>query len=302
MTEQYSSLKVRFGKGVAWATIDHPPLNLFDKVLMHDLDAFTEAVRDDSTVKVVVFQSADPDFFIPHGDMALVDDPTFADWPIALEQKNSLNPMMRLHERVRTLPQVTIGKLRGFARGGGAELLTAMDMRFASLERAGLAQIEAAAGIIPGAGGTAYLPGLVGRARALEIILGAGLVDARTAELYGWINRAVPDEVLDSFVDSLAERIASLPPGVIPAAFAAVDAAETSLEAGLDAGNALLGSLFAEPAASELARAALKAGAQTRDGERNIEEVLRSLDGPQNHEWTVSGLAAMAPGAEAADK
>lgn len=145
--------------------------------------------------------------------------------------------MMRLHERVRSLPQITIGKLRGLARGGGAELLSAMDMRFASLEHAGLAQPETAAAIIPGAGGTAYLPGLVSRARALEIILGAQLIDAVTAERYGWVNRAVPDAELDHVVDTLAARIAALQPGVARAAVEAVDAASESLDHGLERGN-----------------------------------------------------------------
>lgn len=135
------------------------------------LDQFAEAVCGDPVVRVIVFDSADPDFFVAHGDMAILDDPAgFAALPIALTQRPSWNPMMRLHERIRTLPQLTIAKLRGLARGGGggSELLTAMDMRFASLEKAGLAQMEVSTGIIPGAGGTAYLPRLVGRARALE--------------------------------------------------------------------------------------------------------------------------------------
>ncbi|MGW5577159.1 enoyl-CoA hydratase/isomerase family protein [Micromonospora chokoriensis] len=277
MTDHYSSLVVTLKDGVAWVMIKNGPLNLLDKVLLTDLDRLTATLRDDHTTKVIVFESADPDFFVPHGDMAIVDDPSFADWPIALEQNPVLNPMMRLNERIRLLPQVTIAKLRGLARGGGSELVTAMDMRFASLERAGLAQMEAPTGIIPGAGATAYLTRQIGRPRALEIVLGAGLIDARTAEKYGWVNRALPDAELDAFVEDLARRIAALPPGVIDAAVVSIDAALTSFQEGLEVENRMLGELFARPAAAELTRAALKAGAQTRDGERDLEAILQNI-------------------------
>ncbi|GGP85406.1 enoyl-CoA hydratase/isomerase family protein [Saccharothrix coeruleofusca] len=255
-----------------------PPLNLLDATLMLDLDRFTASVSGDGDVRVIVFDSADPDFFIAHGDMGFVEDPAaFSALPIAPEVDQSLNPMMRLHERIRSLPQVTIAKVRGLARGGGAELLSAMDMRFASLERAGLAQPETAGAIIPGAGGTAYLPALVGRARALEIILGGRLVDAATAERYGWVNRAVPDADLDHVVDTLAARIAALRPGVARAAVDAVDAALESTAHGLARSNELLGELFAEPVAARLTRAVLAAGAQTREGELHLETVFDNV-------------------------
>ncbi|MFJ5222395.1 enoyl-CoA hydratase/isomerase family protein [Streptomyces sp. NPDC088400] len=278
MTGEYSAIKVSINDGVAHVVIDHPPLNLLDATLMLDLDRFAASMSGDDDVQVIVFDSADPDFFVAHGDMTITDDlASFAELPIAPEGDQSLNPMMRLHERVRSLPQITIAKLRGLARGGGAELLSAMDMRFASLEHAGLAQPETAAAIIPGAGGTAYLPGLVGRARALEIILGAQLIDAVTAERYGWVNRAVPDAELDHVVDTLAARIAGLQPGVARAAVEAVDAASESITHGLERGNELLGRLFGEPAAARFTKAALAAGAHTRDGERRLEAVFDKL-------------------------
>lgn len=188
----------------------------------------------------------------------------------------ALNPMQKLHERIRTLPQVTIGKFAGLARGGGAEFLEALDMRFAARGRAGLAQIEVSTGIIPGAGATAYLPQLMGRARTLEAIVGAALFDADTAERYGWINRALPAEELDAFVDDLARRIAALPPGVAAAVKAAVDAEGPIAEA-LRVQNEQLGTLAAAPIAAERNRAALRAGAQTREGERDLGELLRRM-------------------------
>ncbi|WP_413804485.1 enoyl-CoA hydratase/isomerase family protein [Streptomyces sp. OE57] len=278
MTGEYSAIQVSINGGVAQVVIDHPPLNLLDATLMLDLDRFAASMSGNDDVRVIVFNSADPDFFIAHGDMTFADDPAaFAALPIAPEADQSLNPMMRLHERVRSLPQITIAKVRGLARGGGAELLSAMDMRFASLEHAGLAQIETAAAIIPGAGGTAYLPGLVGRARALEIILGGQLIDAATAERYGWVNRAVPGAELDHVVDTLAARIAALQPGVARAAVEAVDAALESTAHGLVRENELLGQLLGKPAAGRFTKAALAAGAHTRDGERDLEAILDKL-------------------------
>ncbi|GGS62017.1 enoyl-CoA hydratase/isomerase family protein [Streptomyces griseoviridis] len=278
MADTYSTLHVSVTDGVAYAVIDNPPVNLLDAALMTDLDRFTGAMFAADDVRVIVFDSADPDFFIAHGDMRIAEDPqSFAALDVASEQDPSLNPMMRLHERIRTLPQITIAKLRGLARGGGAELLSAMDMRFAAREHAGLAQPEDTMGIIPGAGGTVYLPGLVGRARALEIILSGQLVDAPTAERMGWVNRAVPAAELDHVVDTLAARIATLAPGVARATVEAVDAAAVSTAGGLATANELFGQLFSTPHAGRRGEAALAAGAQTRDGERRLEALIDGL-------------------------
>jgi enoyl-CoA hydratase/carnithine racemase len=278
MSDTYSTLHVSVTDGVAYAVIDNPPINLLDAALMTDLDRFTGAMSAATDVRVIVFDSADPDFFIAHGDMRIAEDPqSFAALDVASEQDPSLNPMMRLHERIRTLPQITIAKLRGLARGGGAELLSAMDMRFAAREHAGLAQPEDTMGIIPGAGGTVYLPGLVGRARALEIILSGQLVDAPTAERIGWVNRAVPAAELDHVVDTLAARIAALAPGVARATVEAVDTAAASTAGGLATANELFGRLVSTPDAGRRGEAALAAGAQTRDGERRLEALIDGL-------------------------
>lgn len=274
--DDYSGLQVEVEAGVAWVTIDHPPLNVLDATLMTELDGLVSAVREDERVRVIVFQSADPEFFIAHGDMNFVDDPqAFAGLSIG-DDASPLNPMMKLHERLRQLPQVTIAKIAGFARGGGSELAMALDMRFAAAGKAALSQNEAPMGIIPGAGGTVYLPRLAGRARSLEMILGAELFDAAQAERYGLVNRALPPEEIDSFVDSLARRIAALPPGVAAATKSAVDATVGPLTQGLAEGNELLGEVFTETAA-ELTRAALAAGAQTREGERDLEGLMSSI-------------------------
>lgn len=149
--------------------------------------------------------------------------------------------MQVVHEEVRSLPQVTIAKLTGLARGGGNEFLMALDMRFAAIGKAGQAQPEVLLGIMPGGGGTQYMTSLAGRARTLELILGAQLVDAELAERYGLVNRALPADEIDEFVDSLAARIGALDPGIIAAVKTAVTAAATPItREGLDTENALL--------------------------------------------------------------
>ena len=271
----YTTIKVRKDEGIAHLVIDNPPLNLLDAALLRDLDAFLTEVAHDAAVRVIVFESADTEFFVAHGDMDFIEDPQ-AVTGIEIAGDQSLNPMLRLHERLRQLPQVTIGKLAGLARGGGSELLLAMDLRFAAAETAGLAQNETSIGIIPG-GGSVYLPRLVGRARALEIILGGRLFDAATAERYGWINRALPAAELDEFVQRLAQRIATLAPGVARAAIETIDMALTSHQDGLKAEEQALFGLFAQTAALALTRAARAAGAQTRAGERDLESITADI-------------------------
>jgi enoyl-CoA hydratase/carnithine racemase len=148
-------------------------------------------------------------------------------------------------------------------------------MAFAAEGRAGLAQCEALMGITPGGGATQYLSGRMTRGRALEVILGADLIDATTAERYGWINRALPAAELDGFVDRLARNIAALPEGVIAAAKKAVPPVD--LREGFRREHEAWAGLFERPAAEKLIRGGLKAGAQTRHGERNLEGLLRAL-------------------------
>jgi enoyl-CoA hydratase/carnithine racemase len=277
MTEQsLPSLNLKRQDGVLWVSIDVPPVNLMTAQLMLDLDAVAASAENDPDLHVIVVQSADPEFFLAHGDLSFVEDPaTYAALPVAEETLVGTGPMMRLHERWRRLPQTTIAKVAGLARGGGAELVSSLDLRFAALETAAFGQFETLIGIVPGAGATAHLPRLVGRARALEIVLTGGLVDAATAERWGWVNRALPAAELDDYVEWVARAIASLPDGVRAAAVEAIDAADGTLEDALRAENRLLGETFT-PASGELARAALAAGVHTREVELNLEKVLRA--------------------------
>lgn len=272
---EFSKLHISSANGVATITIDNPPVNVLDVPLMSEIRRFLLSVRDDQNTRVLVFQSADPEFFIAHVDMTLIDEPHAFD-DVAREVPEGLNPFQAFGELLREQPQVTIVKLAGLARGGGAEFISAADMAFAAEGRAGLAQCEALMGITPGGGATQYLSTRMTRGRTLEVILGADVISATTAERYGWINRALPAAELDGFVDRLARNIAALPEGVIAAAKKAVPMAD--LREGFRREHDAWAGLFARPAAENLIRGGLKAGAQTKGGERNLEALLRQLE------------------------
>jgi enoyl-CoA hydratase/carnithine racemase len=261
--EGYTALRIRVERGVAFATIDHPPINLFDAALIVDLDRFGQEVEADSEVRVVVIDSADPEFFIAHADVNLILQLPRDPQPAPTE----LSVFQAMVDRFRTMPKVTIAVIEGRARGGGSELVLAMDMRFAARGKALLAQPEVAVGIIPGGGGTQRLPRLVGRARALEIVLGCNDIDAELAERWGYVNRALAEDELRPFVDALARRIASFPAEAIAHAKAAVTAAEPDLVPGLlDEAHRFAQTLAAKETITRMERF-LELGGQTREFE-----------------------------------
>lgn len=274
MDHAYTTLDVSHADGVARVTLNNPPVNVLDVALMGDLRHLLTSLALDETIRVIVFGSANPDFFIAHVDMSLIDTPDAFD-VFADDLPVGVNVFQALGELLRHQPQVTIVELAGKARGGGAEFVAAADMTFAAIGRAGLGQIEALMGIVPGGGATQYVTHKVGRGRALEIILGADLVDARTAELYGWINRAVPADELPAFVQRITSNIAALPEGVVAAAKRALPPADFS-EGLVREHEAWMGT-FVLPDADRLIRGGLRTGAQTREGERDLEGLLRKL-------------------------
>jgi enoyl-CoA hydratase/carnithine racemase len=184
-------------------TFDNPPLNLLNPDTINELHHMIGKIEDDSRLKVVVFDSADPDFFIAHYDMSRAGETPTRPEPSGLPR------WIDFTTRLAKVSVVSVASIRGRARGVGSEFLLACDLRFASLEKAIFGQPEVAVGLIPGGGAVERLSILVGRARALEVLLGSDDFDASTAERYGWINRAVPDADLDAFVDNLARRVAS---------------------------------------------------------------------------------------------
>ena len=269
----YRCLRTKREDGVAWVTIDHPPINLFDAALMGDMLRMGEELARDDTVRAVVLQSANPEFFIAHADVELIQRlPTSA--PPKPEKLGFFHAMV---ERMRTMPKATLAKIEGIARGGGSELVLSCDMRFGALGKCVLAQPEVALGIIPGGSGTQRLPRLVGRARALEIILGCEDIPADLAERWGYLNRALPPEELGPFVDALARRIASFPAEAIALAKRAVDAADETVVAGLLEEGHCFDLSVATPAARERMAAFLAAGGQTLEAERQLGKLVGRL-------------------------
>jgi enoyl-CoA hydratase/carnithine racemase len=192
-------------------TFNNPPINMFVPSTIVELGALMTELEADRSVKVVVFQSANPDFFVAHLDVGK-----------AVERPEVLGFWRDIVLRLSSTPVVSIAKIRGRTRGIGNEFVLACDMRFASRQSALFGQPEVGVGLIPGGGALEWLPRLVGRSRALEIVLSADDFDADIAERYGWVNRALDDGDLDSFVDALARRLASFDREALGAAKAQV--------------------------------------------------------------------------------
>ena len=183
-------------------TFDLPPLNIFGPANVQQLEEVVSSLESDNRVKVVVFDSAIDGFFLTHYDF-LAKPEEFAKFPVGQTGLQALPDMLA---RLSRASVVSIASIRGRATGVGSELALASDMRFASREKAVLSQWEVGAALVPGGGPMARLPRLIGRGRALEVLLGADDVNGDLAQLYGYVNRSLPDNQLDPFVDALAEE------------------------------------------------------------------------------------------------
>ena len=259
------------GRGVATIVFDHPPINLMTiEVLIETMQTADRLAADDA-VRAVVLRSANPEWFIAHFDVEAIQ--SFPDdQPPIDPASGELNPFDHMCETFRTMPKPTIAVVEGRAGGGGSELALSCDMRFATPD-AVLSQPEVALGIIPGGGGTVRLPRLIGRGRALEVILGCDDVDAATAERWGWVNRVLDPDEIGPFVDRLAPRIASFPTHAVAAAKASVLAAERGVTGDLIAeSNAFNATLGVAETGHSMERF-LELGGQTPEGERRLGEL-----------------------------
>ncbi|WP_396910613.1 enoyl-CoA hydratase/isomerase family protein [Mycolicibacterium sp.] len=275
------SLDVEVSAGVAWVTIDHPPLNLMDEQLIREIEALPRTVEANDDVRVAVLGSADPDFFICHVDATRILLEPAGELP----NDRALGRFHRMIEAFRQSPTIWIGLLEGRARGGGAELLAALDMRFGSLESAVIEQPEVATGLIPGGGGSTLLPGIVGRGRALEIILGCHDIDAAWAEQIGFLNRALPSEQIRAHVRALAERIASFPAIAVALAKQAVGHAdELPRISALLREEALFHEALASPLAKDRLEQFLDGGGQTRAIELDLADYVATLNLPRSQQ------------------
>jgi enoyl-CoA hydratase/carnithine racemase len=187
-------------------TFNHPPINLIDSVLIEELGKLFADVETNDGPVVLVFDSADPAYFLSHYD---VTDDNRSRVNAIPEGPTGFHPWLDILVRLSRLSAVTISAIRGRARGAGSEFALASDIRFASRERAVLGQFEIGVGAIPGGGPASRLPRLVGRGRALEILVGGEDFDGELAERYGYVNRAIPDDEFDNFIDHFARRVSA---------------------------------------------------------------------------------------------
>ena len=223
---------------------------------------------------MVVFKSADPDFFIAHFDVeAILQFPIDKD----AEKDQELSEFHLMCERVRTMDKVTIAQIEGRVGGGGSEFSASMDMRFGVIGKTKINQMEVPLGILPGGTGTQRLPRLVGRGRAMEIVLGGDDLDAETAERWGYLNRIFAADAIDDWVMSLARRIASFPVEAVRLAKESVNAAEMPLGDGLVEEAYLFQRLLRTDGAQTNMRRFMELGGQTREGEMRVGELNAEL-------------------------
>ena len=277
MKSDFQLLAVEVTSRVATVTIDNPPINIITLALYAELTQLVEELQRDPDLSVVVFKSANPDFFLAHFDVeAILQFPTEGD----AERSSEPNPFHLMCERLRTMNKVTIAQIEGRVGGGGSELVASMDMRFGVIGKTIVNQMEVPLGILPGGSGTQRLPRLVGRGRAMEIVLGGEDLDAETAERWGYLNRIYAAADIDQAVSDLAQRIGRFPQPAVRLAKASVNAAELPLAQGLSEEAYLFARTIRTAEAQSAMTKFMAMGGQTREGEMRIadlvDEVTRS--------------------------
>jgi enoyl-CoA hydratase/carnithine racemase len=268
----FETLKVRKEAAVLFAEIAAPPMNLLGPALVRDLVSLIQQVEADDTTRVLVFKSADPDYFIAHVDVGRTAE--YREATTRLTGEASLGLLFRY---LSTSRLITIAQIEGRVRGAGSEFVLACDMCFAARESAIFGQPEAGFGLIPGAGGMQHLARLMGRGRALEAILSGDDYDADLAERYGWINRALPAKVLGDFVSALAHRISKFPVAGHLAIKERVNAIALAPADEFRRDSDLFLERARSPETQNRIKGAVPRGFQTRDGELTLARMLGEL-------------------------
>ena len=269
----YDRVKITSESRVVTAVIDSPPMNLITRELLDELGRLTTELDADPGPLVVVIRSADPDFFIPHAEFANLYSILPSEAP-QVSDNVSPNNIHQICERLRTMDKITIAQVEGRAGGGGAALVMACDMRFGAIGKAVFNNMAVPLGTVPGGGASQYMPRLVGRSRALELILGGIDLDAVTAERWGYLNRALPPEEISAFVQATARRIASCPPDAVRLTKQAIDVAGGPLEEGLREESFRFQQLMASEDSIASIKRFLALGGETRAGEKRLGELL----------------------------
>ena len=272
MPSPFETLGVRQEGAVLFVSINAPPMNLLGPELVRDLVSLIQQAEADAAVQVLVFKSADPEYFISHVNVTRIKE--YRQEAAKLTGEASIALMFR-HLSASRL--VTIAQIEGRVRAGGSEFVLACDMRFASRESAIFSQIEPAFGQVPGGGAVQHLTRLMGRARALEVLLSAQDYDAELAERYGWINRALSAATLSDFVSSLARRVAGFPAEGRIAVKSRVNAIALAPIEDFRRDSDLFAESVRTPEAQKRIHAAMQRGFQTRDGELALGQLLGEL-------------------------
>ena len=274
--DNFDTVRVAVKDGIARIAIDNGEINLFTREMFAELAQLAPALAGDDAVRVVILHSANPDFFIAHYDVAhILEYPKVRAVPLT-----EMKPFHAMCEAFRTMPKATIAVIEGRVGGGGSELALSFDMRFALKGKAVFNQPEVALGIIPGGSGTVRLPRLIGRSRALEVVLGCDDVDADLAEAWGWVNRSLPAEELWPHVERLAKRIASFPQHAVAAAKASVLHADKEIPEDLLAEGAAFQGTLHGPGTNAAMERFLASGGQTPAGELRLGALAGELGTP----------------------
>jgi enoyl-CoA hydratase/carnithine racemase len=259
-------------EAVLFVDIAAPPMNLLGPELVRDLVTLIRAAEGDDSIQVLVFRSADPDYFISHVDITRI-----AEYRAEAAKLTGEASIALLFRHLSASRLVTIAQIEGRVRAAGSEFVLACDMRFAARESAIFAQFEPAFGQVPGGGAAQHLTRLLGRGRALEVMLSGDDYDAELAERYGWINRALPATELDAFVAALARRIAWFPAAAHAAVKERVNAIALAPVEDFRRDSELFGSMVREPEAQRRISAAMHRGLQTRQPELELPRMLADL-------------------------
>lgn len=279
--EGYQFLNVEVSGRIVTGTVSAGEMNMITPSLLGEFSRFLNEVADDSDPTVLVLKSATAGFFIGHAQFGNVQDESEA--PVVVPRSaDGLNVVHAVCELLRTMPKVTIAQIEGRATGGGAAIAMACDLRYAAIGKAVFNSFGVGIGTGMGGGGSQYMPRLIGRSRAMEIILAGLDLDAETADAWGYVTRSLSADALAGHVERVASRIAACVPRVIRETKALIASASTlSVREGLAAEAAMMQTLSAAPAARRSMARYLGFGGETVEGESHVEELLgKVLDVP----------------------